>query len=925
MERISGILRSPPQPRRQVAVCAVTGLSGIGKSSAAAGFVASEAFRYDLVFWVDASSDPALAASFRRLSAHLCGVEDDTEAVGTDDYLRERVHALLQRIPGRWLIVFDDAFQSAQAWLPRLGDGDVLITSIEAAGWHRVDGHVEVSPMTEDEAMRLVALRLGSEALNSEPRKAALRDLVDVLGSWPLAIELAAAYIVTCGLDLDRLEEYQRTLMTRALDDRRSLPQGYPRTLVAAVKLSVNRLVSEATRSGDGELLAPLAAVFMSCLAPTRIPLHLIMACVRAPGNEAPVVVSEERYPVHEVMRSLVNVSFVRYDRPLTTRVALKAGNNATVSMNAVLHGIIRDMFDESLRGSMVLARAAFHVVRWLRAGLDSDESDIARTVALHADALIGQIRRVGARTEAEIDLLGSMAKFEACQGRHAKAIDLIESALTASTAIDTRKTSALRMKLRLVEMMVLESPPNALERVLEILSADCRRSLELLGAEAGGEVVALATRAFLMIDLLLAEHPDHRILRRLRNEFSRLAGSLPATPETAAMNTMASALRHRALGRIEEMEATARGLVSTAFELGGSPSVQTSWLLLEALADQAKWEAVDAELDAFIDRGGTDTVDRAALDILVRTVGLCAAQQWIVLGLREAGSSLCRLLDELWVVDFCAAESAHDVARFALFEAVVAVITEDDERYATAMGCLRERQHTASEDEPWVMLFEAIPDRKRIWDTQTRHSGLLEYGDELLQRNPRAVAVVRSSPVWSEATAWAYVFLTPQSAITSSRLERLRLPGSEPDLHATVLFQPCEALLVVDTDGAPMPVEMQFHRVCGAGLIRTMPGSRVVAASTSTTVRRVGEHLQLVGEDGVVLANAEVEVDERWQETACANGAVLVFYGFDPGLDHETGEEAESSMSLTIQAFVDKTTEAGCLAIGMARWDDQC
>jgi hypothetical protein len=57
-------------------MCAVTGLSGVGKSSLAAAYIASRAYRYDAVFWLDAESEESLTASFARLLAHMTGADD---------------------------------------------------------------------------------------------------------------------------------------------------------------------------------------------------------------------------------------------------------------------------------------------------------------------------------------------------------------------------------------------------------------------------------------------------------------------------------------------------------------------------------------------------------------------------------------------------------------------------------------------------------------------------------------------------------------------------------------------------------------------------------------------------------------------------------------------------------------------------------
>ncbi|MFD9444065.1 hypothetical protein ACFWBR_38455 [Streptomyces sp. NPDC060006] len=242
-------------------------------------------------------------------------------------------------------MVFDDASAPlASAWIPRLGRGRVIITTL-GGHWHGVQGCIDLSPMSGEEALCLLQLRLDLSESEVQQYAAPLPRLAQVLECWPLAIEVACGYLVSCVIGVDRLHVYTDTLIHRAADDERSVAAGYPRTLAAAVALSTERLISGARSRG---LLQPtLATVAALCwLAPRRAPVHLALASAFVgPKNLPPapgwVVFDEAQIPVREVIRELTDVSLMRYDEPLPARKEAFPGSADTVSMNAVLQDIL--------------------------------------------------------------------------------------------------------------------------------------------------------------------------------------------------------------------------------------------------------------------------------------------------------------------------------------------------------------------------------------------------------------------------------------------------------------------------------------------------------------------------------------------------------------------------------------------------------
>jgi hypothetical protein len=267
----------------------LTGLSGVGKSSLACGFVGENADRYDMVMWLDASSQEALDSSFRRVLEYLRqrrgahGLRQPQLAPGE---VAAEVSWLLAELDMAWLAVFDDADdpRSLEAYIPKIGNGTVIITSVNAAGRYDEQFTLEVPCMTPAEAMALTAQRLSIEQPHDREELKPLEQPGAELAYWPLAIELAAGYILGCGLPLAEIPRYVTLVKSRALDDQLSVPAGYPRTVVAAVQLGLDRVEESVAmdRSLRGSLrsLVDIALAALGYLAPRQVPVHLLVSRV---------------------------------------------------------------------------------------------------------------------------------------------------------------------------------------------------------------------------------------------------------------------------------------------------------------------------------------------------------------------------------------------------------------------------------------------------------------------------------------------------------------------------------------------------------------------------------------------------------------------------------------------------------------------
>jgi tetratricopeptide (TPR) repeat protein len=265
----------------RVAVTALHGLRGVGKTTLAAAYCERHRGDYRATWWVRAHTEPTMRADLAALGVRLGWVSADEKEEPALTKVMERLRHEGEGI----LLIYDSAPDARRltSHLPLGGAARVLVTS-NAHAWRGV---------AEPVVIRLWPKAIGAEYLIARTGRAAecaaAEALSEALGGLPLAHEQAAAY---CEQLYVGLADYARRFAAapvRMLDTERYAPAEFHDGLTVTKAFSL--AIEQAARQQPAA--EPLIA-HLALLAPEPVPLFLFREGRAALGEPLAALLDED-------------------------------------------------------------------------------------------------------------------------------------------------------------------------------------------------------------------------------------------------------------------------------------------------------------------------------------------------------------------------------------------------------------------------------------------------------------------------------------------------------------------------------------------------------------------------------------------------------------------------------------------------------
>lgn len=307
-------LRQDLAASSRVAVQALHGRGGVGKTQLAVEYAHRFAGEYELAWWI-AAEDPALIPDqLATLAARIGAAPADAPSADAVEALSGEL-----RTRSRWLLVFDNIEDPSvlASYLPG-GGGHVLITT-RSPHWKAHASPLDVDVFSRAESVALLHAH-GAVLSHTDAERLAL-----ALDDLPLALTQAAA-LLTDGLSAADLTAELARNTSEVLAEGR--PADYPVSLAAQVRLTTARLASD--HPGAAALISAL-----SLLAPEPFP---VTACAGHLPDSTPLA--------DALATRLTGTAAVR----AITRHSLARVQDGTVQLHRLTQTVLRDQLTHDQR-----------------------------------------------------------------------------------------------------------------------------------------------------------------------------------------------------------------------------------------------------------------------------------------------------------------------------------------------------------------------------------------------------------------------------------------------------------------------------------------------------------------------------------------------------------------------------------------------
>lgn len=525
-------------------VVVIKGLSGAGKSAAASAWASAHREHYACTIWIDASSAEVLEEQIPTVLDWLGAAEpsaDDRAGAFRD---------ALSVLPFPWLLIVDGATSpdTVQDWVPPSGYGHVITTT------SRQDWPIDLAPqfgldaIDDEDALQLVRSRLDGGEPGSHDD--AVLDFASRLGRWPLAIDVACAWVRNRGGDLSVLRRF-----TERLDDLDLLSadgqQGAPALQVRQV---IDRLV---------ESISP----------ESRLTLGMIVA---SGGKHVPVhVVERWSHSVRAHIRFDVTAAAVLEELAGTALITRRMVGDALDHRAAAEAVTVHDGIQMVLRDRV--AAHAGPLSLWLEAYATAFNDEImaarfneASAMTTAAEALLRSVLGVAPAEPDGIDiarglvamsttLMHNVGTLAMMQGRLATAAEWLRLAIESRELVideDQRQTAVfLATQIQTISTLIQVV---VRQEVLDEVEQLARRTLRLLDAY---EIQPSATEAIPVAEAVrvvasAARHAPHDLTEVIARLESRIDGLPSSAVDDTGLTRMLD--EHRSVvQRSERLAAT--------------------------------------------------------------------------------------------------------------------------------------------------------------------------------------------------------------------------------------------------------------------------------------------------------------------------------------------------------------------------------
>ena len=487
------------QAKGAVAVHAIHGMGGVGKTQLAARYARLHREAYDVVWWLNAEEPATLRSGLAALAVSLGLVSDEADQSDA----MAAVRSWLDR-NRRWLLIFDNAPgpDSIADLLPEGQSGHVVITSRAHGDWRALRAlPVALDVWSRNESLAFLRTRTGEKDCTVS------NQVADVMGDLPLALEQAAVYANTKAISLagylQRLRDHRPELFATGR------PLGYDHTIASVWSFGFEQI--------DDDPIARDLAHVCAHLASDAIPRELL---------DAWADVSED---------SAVTASSVDKAVELLLRYGLlTATAESTVAMHRLIQVVARAAAEPAARKEA--AGRAIELINAVMPARPWDHDQWPGCARLLAHALIATryAQEYGAAGESTATVLQGVGLYEQVRGNFRSAKELAERAVTVTQAIHGPRhpdvaRSLGNLGLALEELGDLEGARDVQQRSLTMLEAaygaqdaDVGRTLDNLGrvvVRIGDfqHALRLQQRALEIFRALLgSDHPD--VARNLGN-----------------------------------------------------------------------------------------------------------------------------------------------------------------------------------------------------------------------------------------------------------------------------------------------------------------------------------------------------------------------------------------------------------------------